>query len=428
MKSISRIRNIFRKDFVKDFSILLSGTVLASVLPLLFSPFISRLFTPEQFGVFGIVTAVAGTVGNIAGGRYELAVMLPKKDVDSKHLVFLVLILSVVFSLVISALVGPFYYDLIRYFEIEQLGEVGLIIPLIVIFISIQKAFTYWLNRNRYYRSSASGKVIQGLAVSSFTLLLGVLSVENGLVIGFTIGWGLFVASLAYFSVRKGFGLFRLKASQLKKVAKDYSSFPKWNMIFTFLNDSASYLVIFLITAYFTVEETGYYNFSRQYLFMPLSLISIALSNVYFQRMAQKVKERDSLKKEYFGVLKLLLSGGIIVTLVIYFAGADLFEFIFGGEWRFSGTISKVLIFGFVIKFVASPFGQVLVVLQKLKRAILFPVLYLALMVSLSFFQGLSFERFLLILVIFEVVSYAFYLGLSFYSLREYESKLINVI
>ncbi|KAB1065714.1 lipopolysaccharide biosynthesis protein [Salibacter halophilus] len=420
------IRKFFKNDFIKDFSTLFSGTLIASALPLLFSPIISRLYTPEQFGVFAIVSAVVSSISNVAGGRYEMAVMLPKKGSDSKALVRLAAFISLLISLLILLIIFLFKGDILKLLNAEILGNTIYIIPPLLWVMALFKPFNYWLNRNRLYSKNAIAKVVQGGGISIFTVLLGYWGLKDGLVFGYFSGWLAFIGLVLIFLSISGFFKEKISVDRIIRVARTYKQFPRLNVLSTFLNDTASHIIIFMITIFFTVEQTGYYNFSRQYLFVPLSLLSMTLSNVYFQRIAHKINTRESLKNEFSTIIKILLSIGIFVILIISTFGEDLFVFFFGESWKRSGELATILIFGFVFKFMISPFGQLLIALKRLKLALIFPVLYVILMLTLYFYRSVDFDLFIKMLVLFEVLAYSVYFVLTLYSLREYEKGILK--
>src|SRR4249919_1247475 len=55
---------------------LVAGGALAQALPLLLGPWLTRLYTPEQFGAYHVFAAVAANLAVIACARYEFALPL----------------------------------------------------------------------------------------------------------------------------------------------------------------------------------------------------------------------------------------------------------------------------------------------------------------------------------------------------------------
>ena len=70
-----------KSEFNRNILTLMTGTTIAQAIPIAISPILTRIYTPEDFGIFAIFLAITLIIGSIANGRYELAIMIPKKDV-----------------------------------------------------------------------------------------------------------------------------------------------------------------------------------------------------------------------------------------------------------------------------------------------------------------------------------------------------------
>ena len=78
-----------RSDFTKNVLILMTGTTMAQAIPIAVLPILSRLYSPDDFGVLAIFISLSFIFGSIANGRYELAIVLPKDDRSALNIVVL---------------------------------------------------------------------------------------------------------------------------------------------------------------------------------------------------------------------------------------------------------------------------------------------------------------------------------------------------
>ena len=102
------IRKILPKgEFSRNVLTLMTGTSIAQAIPIAISPILTRIYTPEDFGVFALYMAIATVVSVIATGRYETAIMLPKKDSEAINL-FIVSIFSLIGRYFLTLIVLPF--------------------------------------------------------------------------------------------------------------------------------------------------------------------------------------------------------------------------------------------------------------------------------------------------------------------------------
>src|SRR3972149_7615232 len=73
-------------SFKLDVISLASGTIVGQVLTILASPFLARLFDPEAFGIFALITAIAAVLAAVSTLQYDQAIVLPEKDEDAANL------------------------------------------------------------------------------------------------------------------------------------------------------------------------------------------------------------------------------------------------------------------------------------------------------------------------------------------------------
>jgi O-antigen/teichoic acid export membrane protein len=420
------IRQYFEKnEFIGHVTTLLTGTVLASLIPILFSPLIARLYTPDQFGVFALFTAGLGIFVNVVGGRYEMAVLLPKRDSDSKGLIGLTVSVSFLVCALLLLVVYLFSDAIISALGLGELSGLIYFIPPVIWLMSMFKPLNFWLSRHKAFKKASAAKVVQGITGAVFTVIFGLMAFENGLILGFATGWVLFVTLLWYFFGRTGSdSIGSIQWANLPTLAKEYIQFPAYNVIGTLANDIAQHLSLFLIGMFFAAEELGHFNFSRQYVFVPLSLVAVSVSNVYFQRISANISAGNSLKSEFLRLVAILGGAALTFSVLLFFAGEWIFTLVFGEKWQFAGEILSILIFSYAIKFVVSPLSNVLPALKELRLANVFPFVYLALIASLYFFRELNFKEFLTYFVWFEVIAYTVYFAIVALAITKYEASI----
>jgi len=102
-----------KSEFVRNVLTLTSGTALAQLIPLILAPFLSRIYDPEDFGRLALYLAIVQILGAISSGRYELAIMLPKKEKEGVQITLLSIVITIAVSLV-SLIVVLFFSDASR--------------------------------------------------------------------------------------------------------------------------------------------------------------------------------------------------------------------------------------------------------------------------------------------------------------------------
>ena len=94
----SQMRLLNSDDFKSNVVKLVFGTGLAQVLPIAVLPILTRMYSPEEFGIFAIYMAVAGILGVVATGRYELSIVLPDNDKEASGIFGVSLMITLIVS------------------------------------------------------------------------------------------------------------------------------------------------------------------------------------------------------------------------------------------------------------------------------------------------------------------------------------------
>ena len=102
-----------KSNYFKNILVLLTGTTLSQSIPVIASPILTRLYSPEDFGVFALFLSLTSLFAVIATGKYDLAIIIPRKDIEAKYLIILSLIISFFVILLVLVLVFT-QYDLIK--------------------------------------------------------------------------------------------------------------------------------------------------------------------------------------------------------------------------------------------------------------------------------------------------------------------------
>ena len=77
---LSKIKNSFKNQYIKNITVLVSGTFLSQLLVILFLPILSRVYNPEDFGLYSFFLSITASIAIISTFTFERAIVLPKKS------------------------------------------------------------------------------------------------------------------------------------------------------------------------------------------------------------------------------------------------------------------------------------------------------------------------------------------------------------
>lgn len=421
-------RLVAETSFVRNILKLLTGTVLAQLIPLLLSPVMARLYSPEQFSSYALYVSIISPLAVIAAGRYELAIMLPKSDEEASSLGWVSIVFSSLFCmlLLLGCIVYYFFFLGNSYFQTSNLPFVWfLFIPASVYIITLYQVFFYWLNRKKEFKRAGINKVVQSGVVSVSGLSLFKLRFLPGLMLGDFIGRA-FAVVYSYFQVRKcGFRLqFKGSRSFQMGLLKKYKSFPLINGIPAFLDSLSLNIPVYIITSYYTGFESGSVNFCRQMIGLPMLMISATIAQVLFQSLTEKIHNNQLLYPEIKKILKPLVAIALVYVLFFNLVGESFFKLIFGEKWIEAGKFAGILAISFGIKFIVSPILISFPVLHSLKSDSIWKVIYFLSMGSLIAFSNLDMESFIFLFVGVEAVIYFLGLAMVVYEVKKYDNRV----
>ncbi len=156
-----KVRFFEFKKILKNVITLLNGTVLAQAIPILISPILTRIYTPDEIGVYTIFFATVNILAIFSSGRLEQAILLPKHKKDSFNVVKLSICFSLIvcmFSLIFLIL---FKNKISSFLGLDPISNWILLIPITSVFLAAFQIYNYWLNRNDKYVNTfcAKGKL-----------------------------------------------------------------------------------------------------------------------------------------------------------------------------------------------------------------------------------------------------------------------------
>ena len=183
------MQSILRSDFIRKVFILFSGTSIAQLIPILISPILTRIYTAQEFGTFGLYVAIVALFSVISTGRFEIAILLPKKNIDAVQLTNLSLLLAVLFSVFISFPLLIWGDHLSFWFNNSNFKNVVYLIPIAIALNGFVQSLNYWTNRMNNFKLIALGKVGRSTGSSIAQIMTGLAQIGTiGLVFGQMFG------------------------------------------------------------------------------------------------------------------------------------------------------------------------------------------------------------------------------------------------
>jgi len=358
-----------KSEFARNVLTLFTGTAFAQIIVIAISPLLTRLYTPEDFGILAIYVSLSALVGIIATGRYEFAIVLPEDDKDALSLFALSVLIATGLSVCAFFCIWLLGSHIAGWYNEPKVEFWLYFIPLTVLLTGFYQALNFWSTRKKQFKNISASKITDSFSGSLFKIAAGVKSVgAGGLIAGNIFGQLMANSMLIRFIWNKNLikDLPHIKTNIFKQ-AKIHSAFLKYNSLHAFSDVLQSGIVIFLITAYFGSSILGLFAFTLRMLKTPLGFIGSSVSQVFYQRASEKYANDEDIRPMAKKIVSTLAKIGAPVFLILLLWGSNIFAFIFGEEWYEAGHYASILSPWLYLNFVISPLSVLPMILKKQK-------------------------------------------------------------
>jgi len=365
----------FRKNFTK----LASGAVIAQIIGLLSSPIVTRLYTPDDYGVMGLYIAISTILIMISTGRYHLAIVLPTEESEAINL----LVLSSMMALMTAVISFPIFYyfndDITSHLNAKELSSYLWLIPVSIAVRGVFLSLQYWHTRNKQFGAISIANISESASGSAAIITAGI--VFGSSIYGLIGGRILSACISSYYLASKTFvsefkeARSMVSLKKIKVVATQYIKFPLVSSWAALLNTIAYVGPILLLSFYFNPVAVGLYTLADRVVISPLTIIGNALSQIIYQ----KSSEIHNTKKEFGSLISNITNK--LFTLAFYPAvliaifGQNIFTFMFGDNWNDAGIYAQILSLYALSRFVVAPLINICLVHNKQETELYFNII-----------------------------------------------------
>lgn len=361
--------------FLRHVLTLMTGTAVAQGVTFFMMIVLARIYTPRDMGLLATYVSVASILVAVAALRYDMAIMLPRKESEALSVARLGMVCLTAVSLLATAASLP----LSGLIERQWGHEVTLWMPLVgltTFLMSAVELFKYWFNRNSDYRAIAVNQAEQQIGLTSGQLVLGMAGMGGmaGLILGHTAGQIFAFVNLG----RQAKPLWRRlpqDAPSLRWAARRYRRMPLLNGP-NALADALRTNGIQLLIGGYSVASLGQFQMAWRYLDAPLILINGAVARVFFQKLS--TIEPGRMRPLVRVTIKRAILIGLVPFALIYALSPWIFPFFLGSQWTESGSFARALTPWLFMMLITSPISNLFIVTEHQDWMLGFALVYTA--------------------------------------------------
>ncbi len=405
-----------KSEFTRNVFTLMTGTIIGQAIPIAITPILSRMYTPKDFGVFALFISVSTIASVVANGKYELAIMLPKREKDAINLCALSFIITFIYSSLLLIIIIVFHSKIINYVNSEAIGVWLYFVPLIVFFICSYNILKFYNNRLKKYKDIAKANVLKSIVLVTIQLLVfHLVKGATGLISGE-------IASRCFANLKLFNNIFKdkkllsyISLNKMIVLAKKYKKFPLFTCPASLANSISNKLYEIILPVLYEMSTLGFYSMSMRTLSVPGALIGDAIGQVFFREASKEKNETGKAIKSFNSALIKLLLIGLPTYGLLFFIIEDLFAFILSEKWRIAGKYAQILIPLCFMQFIVGPLTYMNQINLKNKLGMYWQLGLVAITFIILYFvyiMKFEFKEMLQIYVFFSSLYYMFFLYL----------------
>ncbi|MEQ6888256.1 oligosaccharide flippase family protein [Halomonas sp. CS7] len=414
--SSGAVGNVF-----KGMATLAIGSSVAKLIGIASIPILTRIYSPEDFGVLSVFTALVMMLYPVVTMRYVLAIPLPRYNGIAFNILFLSVVIMVGNTAIISLLLWMFGDQVLPFFSMATLSSWWWLISLGILAAATFEILTLWATRERDYRIIAKTNIWQSVVSTAAKISLGLVLINSGgLLIGQVASYGVGVGSI----FRRFQGSFnnnwrQLSFSRIQKVAWRYLEFPIFRVPSQFLMVFATQSPLLFMAALYDASATGQLSLALTAIGIPIQLFGHTVAKSFYAEAASLGnKKPHEIRKMANSVVVRLAFFSIPPALFLFFSAPYLFELFFGEKWELAGEYTSILAIYLVFQFVQAPAAYIFYIFDGQKQLLYLSAqraLLLMACFGFSYVMGLAAEE---TIWMYSLVLSAHYILSIYYSLR----------
>src|SRR5690554_363193 len=355
--------------FYKNIAVVAGGNVSAKLIGVLLTPIITRIYTPEDFGIYNVFMSIIGITGSLATLRYSVTIPIARDEKTAENLLKLCFVITFFLAFLWLVIIALFGKTISAHYEIDQLNIYLWLIPIVFLGKGIYDALNNWAVRYKKFKIITRTKITQSVTSSSIKIGLGLLKVKPlGLLIGHITQEAAGISSLFSSLIKTKPKFFHsFSWLEIKKVAVRYKRFPliqSWSQL---LLATGGQLPVLLLGVFYSAKVVGVFGLANSMISLPMGLIGAAVSQVYFGEISSFGKVNP--KKIYqltISLIKKLFYIGLLPVLLLAIFAPWLFELVFGAEWFDAGIYARYLSVYILMAFISAPLASVFNVYERM--------------------------------------------------------------
>lgn len=335
---MNRFQSFILSSGARNVMKLLSANVVAQVIGLVVYPFLTRIYSPEDFGLLNLFLSIGNVLVVLSVADYYYSIVLPKDERHAIALVYVSLIPLILTTLIILISI-LFAKQISNLFNSPNLVDYYWLLPIYVLVIGLWNILNYWYIRQKKFGSISAYQISQNILSSGGKMVLGYEGIlQGGMIYSVVLAPILSLGVSILFRFRSTLRpLLHVSRSDIIDMGKKYRNFPMYVLPRSLVNVISGQLPVLLLTPFFGGKFVGLFSMALLLGYMPIGTISRALYQVMYQHTTENVHNAHRIGKVYWRFIGYTSLVIIPLFALLYFILPDITAWLLGDNWRIAG-------------------------------------------------------------------------------------------
>ncbi len=353
----------FKSDFFKNILILGGYAYSAQLISFLSTVILSRLLSPQTYGITNLITLFIGFIMVFADGGLSYA-LIRNNYGETFNRVFMNI--SIIFGIVLCLITVLMAYPISLFFNSPEIKLPIIIYSSVFLIKGFSLTQESIIAKRLNFAFIGKATVISIIISTSFAVILALFGATYWALISAQLLNAFSIAVIYQRKVKLGFKIFPVQ--YLKVVFRKIKKTIKNVIGFNAINYWARNADNLIVGKFYGQFDLGIYNRAYSLLMLPLNLITGLISRVLYPSLKKLKMEGGDIEKEYTSILKIIPLITFPLVLLFILFPTKLILLLWGAKWL---KVADFLpYFGLLIytQTLLSTVGQLLVLQGKEKE------------------------------------------------------------
>ncbi len=356
------------QNFFNKFFTLTSGTLGAYILPIIFLPILTRIYSPSEFSLYAIYITIVQIVAMFSTFKFDLAISITNDYQDRANLLR-VSILNMLFSTAVIFLLFLFFSI---YYNILPFLLVCLIPSGIILHCLYAHVIYNWLLSKKKLKYISIGKIFFGILSSSLPIIVFLFfDLKNYfyIILSHQISLLVVILFILINIYSKNFSkilflILDIKINDIIIIFNKYKKYAIFSSPSSLMNIFGIWFPVLFFWFFFDDQYVSLFFLSHRVVTFPLHVLGDSIGKIFYSEASENIK-KGILNKVITKYFKLLFHIAFPFLVLSITFTPILFDYIFSSDWSEASIFVQILAPLFFIRLLGSPLSTIPTILHK---------------------------------------------------------------